>query len=174
MTILFYHQDKKHSVPTNIYWIHKFDNSAKIGIMARPRGDDWLEDEINHLKNNGVGVLVSLLESDEIYELKLDSEEQLCKTKDIIYINFPIGDRDVPKQNGDTDKLVDILTKQIDEGNSVVVHCRMGIGRSSIIAASVLLKYKLKAKDIIETISSIRGLKVPDTDKQLSWLKSRE
>ena len=34
--------------------------------MARPRGSDWLEDEINHLKNNEVGVLVSLLDRDEI------------------------------------------------------------------------------------------------------------
>ncbi len=142
--------------------------------MARPRGDDWLEDEINHLKNSGVGVLVSLLERDEIYELKLDNEEQLCRTKNIAYINFPIGDRDVPKQNGDTDKLVDKLVKKLDEGYSVVVHCRMGIGRSSIIAASVLLKYKLKAKDFIENISSIRGLNVPDTDKQLSWLIARQ
>ena len=161
-------------MPTNIYWIHKFDNSAKIGIMARPRGDDWLEDEINHLKNNEVGVLVSLLERDEIYDLKLDNEEHICTTKNITYINFPIPDRDIPKQNGDTDKLIGILTQKIDEGQSVVIHCRMGIGRSSIIAASVLLKYKHKAKNVIENISLVRGLKVPDTDKQLSWLISRE
>ncbi|MGN6438292.1 MAG: protein-tyrosine phosphatase family protein [Agriterribacter sp.] len=69
---------------------------------------------------------------------------------------------------------MDSLTRKIDEGQSVVIHCRMGIGRSSIIAACVLLKYKLKAKVIIENISSIRGLKVPDTDEQLSWLMSRE
>jgi protein-tyrosine phosphatase len=50
----------------------------------------------------------------------------------------------------------------------------MGIGRSSIIAAAVLLKYKQNADKIIENISTIRGLKVPDTDKQLSWLKSRK
>lgn len=67
-----------------------------------------------------------------------------------------------------------MLTSKIDNNHSVVIHCRMGIGRSSIIAASVLLKYKLKAQDIIETICSIRGLKVPDTDEQLLWLKARE
>jgi protein-tyrosine phosphatase len=161
-------------MPTNIYWIHKFDNSARIGIMARPRGEDWLEGEINHLKNNEVGVLVSLLERDEIYDLKLENEKQFCKAKNIIYINFPIPDRGIPKQNADTDKLIDTPIKEIDQEHSVVIHCRMGIGRSSIIAASVLLKYKLKAKEIIENISSIRGLKVPDTDKQLSWLLSRE
>ena len=158
---------------TKIYWIHKFDNSAKIGIMARPRGDDWLEDEINHLKNSEVSVLVSLLERGEICDLKLEEEERLCKAKDITYISFPIADRDIPKQKGDIDDLIDLLTAKIDNGFSAVIHCRMGIGRSSIIAASVLLKYKLKTKDIMETICSIRGLKVPDTDEQLSWLKAR-
>ncbi len=142
--------------------------------MARPRGDDWLEDEINHLKNNEVGVLVSLLEKDEIYELKLNNEEQLCRTKNITYINFPISDRDIPKQDGDTDKLIDTLTKKIDEGHSVVIHCRMGIGRSSIIAACILLQKGLKADDVVANICKVRGLKVPDTDEQLKWLKARQ
>lgn len=161
-------------MPTHIYWINKFDNSARIGIMARPRGGDWLKDEICHLKNNGVNILVSLLERDEINELKLDDEERLCEAENIFYINFPIPDREAPNHNIDADKLVEILTKKVDEGQSIVIHCRMGIGRSSIIAASILLKYNLKAKDIIENISAIRGLKVPDTDKQWKWLKSRE
>jgi len=161
-------------MPTKIYWIHKFDNSAKIGIMARPRGDDWLEDEITHLKYNEVGVLVSLLESDEIYDLKLDNEERICMAKNITYINFPIPDRDIPRQNSDTDKLISTLTNYLNEGQSIVIHCRMGIGRSSIITAAVLLRFEFKAKDIIETISTIRGLKVPDTEMQLSWLVLRE
>jgi len=161
-------------MPTNIYWIRKFDNSARIGIMARPRGDDWLEDEIAHLKNNKVDVLVSLLERDEIYDLKLEFEEELCLTKDIQFINFPIPDRDIPRLNDNIDGLLNSLTKKINEGHSVVIHCRMGIGRSSIIAAAVLLTFDMKANEIIENISSIRGLKVPDTDKQLAWLKSRQ
>jgi protein-tyrosine phosphatase len=161
-------------VPTKIYWLHTFDNSAQIGIMARPRGNDWLEDEINHLKNNKVGVLVSLLETSEIDELKLNLEEELCFTKGITFINFPIADRDIPRQSDNIDKLVDTLINKLNEGLSVIVHCRMGIGRSSIIAASVLLHYNHNADGIIENISSIRGLKVPDTDKQLQWLKARE
>ena len=85
--------------------------------MARLRGDDWLEDEINHLKNNSVEVLVSLLEKDEIYDLKLDLEEELCVTKNITYINFPIPDRDIPKQNAKTDQLVDVLTTKLKKGH---------------------------------------------------------
>ena len=161
-------------MPTKIYWLHTFGNSAKIGIMARPRGDNWLEDEINHLKNNKVGVLVSLLERGEINELKLDLEEELCIIKHIDYINYPIPDRDIPKYGDKTNQLIERLTRKLNEGLSVVIHCRMGIGRSSIIAAAVLMTYKLKSNDIMNNISNVRGIKVPDTDKQIAWLKARE
>ena len=161
-------------MPTKIYWLHKFDNSAKIGIMARPRGDNWLEDEIKHLKNSSVNVLVSLLERSEIYELDLDHEEELCLSKNIEYLNLPIPDRDIPGQGDKVDQLIDKLIQKLNAGLSIVIHCRMGIGRSSIIAAAVLMTYGFKSHDIIKNISIVRGLKVPDTDKQIAWLKARE
>jgi len=159
---------------TKIYWIHKFDNAAKLGIMARPRGDDWLADEIGNLKKQNVKLLVSLLEKEEIGELGLRQQETICKSSDIEFINFPIADRGIPKTSDKTDWLVDSLTHKLPHGTSVVIHCRMGIGRSSIIAAAVLLRTGLKADNIIDNISKIRGLKVPDTDKQLEWLKARQ
>ena len=159
---------------TKVYWIHAFANSARIGIMARPRGNDWLEDEITNLKSNGVDTLVSLLERREIIELDLIDEEKRCAENGITYVNFPIPDRDIPEQGGGIDQLIDQLTTKIDAGLSVVIHCRMGIGRSSIVAAASLLTYKIKAVDSIEAISAIRGLTVPDTDRQLNWLKQRE
>lgn len=142
--------------------------------MARPRGGDWLDDEIAHLKNNKVAILVSLLESSEIYDLELKGEADLCRAKQIEYINFPIRDRGIPKSDKETDQLIELLSGKLNRGLSVVIHCRMGIGRSSIIAAAILLKYKLQASNIIESICRIRGLKVPDTAEQLTWLKGRK
>ena len=159
---------------TKIYWIYQFDNSAKIGIMGRPRGNDWLEDEINHLKNNGVDVLVSLLEKGEIDELGLKYEEKYCIAKNITYINFPIKDRDIPQDKNLLDKFIATIVLKINEGKSVVIHCRMGIGRASIITSSILLQYNFTVNEIIDKITSIRGLKVPDTDEQVAWLKLRE
>ena len=159
---------------TRIYWIHQFDNTAKLGIMARPRGDDWLVDEIANLKKQNVRLLISLLEAEEINELRLRQQETVCKGNDIEFINFPIADRDIPKIDDKTDWLIEYLTDKHKAGVSIVIHCRMGIGRSSIIAAAVLLQAGLKADKIITDISKIRGLKVPDTDKQLQWLKARQ
>lgn len=142
--------------------------------MARPRGNDWLADEVANLKKQNVGLLVSLLEKEEIGELGLRQQESLCKDAGMEFINFPIADRNIPKASDKTDWLVDYLTGKLQEGIFVVIHCRMGIGRSTIIAASVLLRAGLKADDVIDSITKIRGLKVPDTDKQLQWLKARQ
>ena len=45
---------------TEIYWI-KAAGPGKLAVMPRPRGGDWLEDEIRGLKRFGVDILVSLL-----------------------------------------------------------------------------------------------------------------
>jgi len=156
---------------TKLYWLHQYANSAKLGIMARPRGDDWLDDEITNIKKQGVGLLVSLLEPSEVSELGLRQEQQLCSKHNINYLNFPIADRGVPKRNSDTDTLINHLLNKIDTGSTTVIHCRMGIGRSSIIAGALLLKTGQKAKDIFAHISKVRGLPVPDTDEQAKWLE---
>lgn len=142
--------------------------------MPRPRGDEWLVDEIINIKKQNVGVLVSLLTKEEILELRLQKEEAICKDNGIEFISYPIGDRDIPKTKDKIDRLINYLTAKVDNGFSVAIHCRMGIGRSSIIAASILLKKQYKADDVIANISKIRGLKVPDTDEQLKWLRARQ
>jgi hypothetical protein len=44
---------------TKIYWVYDFANGAKLGIMPRPRGDDWLEEEIIKLKKQNIGLWLS-------------------------------------------------------------------------------------------------------------------
>ena len=159
---------------TKIYWIEKFDNGAAVGIMPRPRGDDWLEDEIRRFELNGVNAIVSLLESQEIAELGLKNEETLCQRYGIKFINYPIPDRGLPKDQQTVNQLTDGLRNRIDQGQRIVIHCRMGIGRSSMIAAAVLIKDKMKANEIFDKISQIRELRVPDTEDQIDWLRGFE
>lgn len=158
---------------TKLYWLYKSRNNARLAIMARPRGNEWLEDEIVHFKKQDIGVIVSLLESSEIAELGLKDEEALCIKHGIVYINFPIPDRDIPQSKEKVEVLISGLIAKLDEGVSIAIHCRMGIGRSSIIAAAVLLKEGGKPDDIIQHVSKIRGVNVPDTNQQLEWFKKR-
>ena len=69
---------------------------GKVNIMARPRGGDWLIDEIKALRAPGVDILVSLLTSLEMSELDLAEEATFCHQQGISYISFAIRDRSVP------------------------------------------------------------------------------
>lgn len=45
--------------------------AGRLSTMARPRGNDWLQDEMKGLREAGTDVLVSMLTSDEVDELDL-------------------------------------------------------------------------------------------------------
>ncbi|MFT4110031.1 hypothetical protein, partial [Propionicimonas sp.] len=51
-------------------------------------------------------------------------------------------------------------------GHGVAIHCRAGIGRSSVLAAAVLQLEGVPADEAWNLISHARGLPVPDTDAQ--------
>ena len=159
---------------TRIYWIENFSNGARLGIMARPRAADWLDDEVLSLKKQKVGTLVSLLEPTEIKELGLEKESETCERHHIEFINFPIPDRGTPASDKHISSLIKVIIERIETGSSVIIHCRMGIGRSSIVAAAVLLLKGYTADQAICQITVVRGLKVPDTDEQVAWLRKRE
>jgi hypothetical protein len=50
--------------------------TGKLGTMARPRGNDWLGDEMEALRDVGLDVLVSMLTSTEAADLELGSAVQ--------------------------------------------------------------------------------------------------
>ena len=47
---------------------------GKLGIVARPRGGDWLDEEARGWREAGLDVVVSLLEEAEAIELDLRGE----------------------------------------------------------------------------------------------------
>lgn len=48
-----------------VYWID-LPMAGRLAIMARPRAGDWLEDEISGWRAQGVEIVVSLLEQEEV------------------------------------------------------------------------------------------------------------
>jgi protein-tyrosine phosphatase len=67
------------------------------------------------------------------------------------------------------DKLANLLYQKINEGGKVVIHCRMGIGRTSVLAATILLIDEPDNSSVFDFLSGVRTLKVPDTEQQVKW-----
>ena len=155
-----------------VYWISDI-NPFKLAVMPRPRGGEWLEDEISVWKELGVDVVVSLLHQYEADELDISSEESLCLANDIQYRSFPIADRGVPASVPAFFNLADELAALVRQGSVVAVHCRAGIGRSALLAGCVLLRLGISVDAVFPMISKARGLTVPDTQSQIDWFQVR-
>ena len=153
------------------YWIAG-PWSGRLAIVPRPRGGDWLEEEIRSWREAGLDVMVSLLTHDETIELELNQEELLCRAQGIQFYTYPIPDRGVPTSRKATADLVKKLETALEAGKSVAIHCRQGIGRSSLIAALLLVSAGIDPEAALAQIRQARGCAVPDTVEQRNWIKS--
>lgn len=153
-----------------IYWLDLFEK-GNVAMSAAPKGNDWLEEEIKYLALRGITILVSLLEKSEIRELNLEEEKDMCEQNNIEFINFPIKDRQVPESKIQFSNLLQNIENALIENKKVLVHCRMGIGRTSLVCAGVLLKQGIKTKEVFDILSEKRTLKMPDTPIQKEWIE---
>ena len=143
---------------------------GRLAILPRPRGGDWLEDEVRGWRSASLDVVVSLLTSDEIADLDLAQEARLCQANDIEFLSFPIVDRGVPASPRGTLDFVKNLEPLLAGGKSVAVHCRQGIGRSALIAACLLVLAGTNPEVAFRKISAARGCSVPETPHQRQWV----
>jgi protein-tyrosine phosphatase len=153
-----------------LYWI-KGPWPGKLAISARPRGGDWLEDEISGWRTDGVDAVVSLLTSQENQDLQLDAESKLSQARGLRFVSLPVEDRGVPTSWDDAWHAVATIGEMLRHGKNVAVHCRQGIGRSGMISAAVLVKDGSTPDDAMKLISDVRGLPVPETPEQLEWVR---
>jgi len=141
-----------------------------VGIVPRPRGGDWLEDEVDALSAAGVEVVVSLLTDAEADEFGLRDEGALCRRRGLTFHSFPIPDRGVPQSRETAAGLAAELAREVRRGRNVAVHCRQGIGRSALMAALVLSRAGLEPARALREIEAARGRPVPDTQEQRDWI----
>src|SRR5689334_10159627 len=82
---------------------------GRLAILPRPRGGEWLEDEVRSWRQANVDVVVSLLTAEEVGELDIAKEADWCRAQGIEYISFPVADRGVPPSVRGTVELVQLL-----------------------------------------------------------------
>ncbi|HEX7736315.1 MAG TPA: hypothetical protein VF458_15790 [Ktedonobacteraceae bacterium] len=145
---------------------------GRLSIMPHPRGGDHLATEMQELYFEGVDILVSLLTSGEVSELALQNEAEICQSQGMIYCTYPIQDHSVPPFSADTIALLEDLTSALAQGKHVAVHCWMGLGRSALIAASVLVLSGFTPEKACKLLSSARGYNVPEREEQCDWVRA--
>ena len=154
---------------TELYWIDG-PWPGRLAIAARPRGGDWLEDEMQGWSRMGVNTVVSLLTADEEEDLDLAGERETAAARGMQFISLPRPDRQVPVSNSEVMSALQQIESDLSSGDSVVVHCRQGIGRSGLIACALLIAKRLDPTHAVQRISRARGAPVPETKEQRDWI----
>ena len=81
---------------TKLHWVDG-PWPGKIALAARPRGGDWLDDEIAGWQQSGVTTVVSMLEPAEEKDLELSGEQSSVLAHGMAFRSLPIEDREVPR-----------------------------------------------------------------------------
>ena len=115
---------------------------------------------------------MSLLTEQEVEELDLAQEPTLCAQNGIEFLSLAVEDRGVPALDSDTTRFLGEVTARLLEKKAVVVHCRMGIGRSALLAACLLASRGVAVGEAFKLIADARGCPVPDTPEQQAWVDS--
>lgn len=139
---------------------------GRLLLSSRPRGGDWLGDEVAAWRSYGIETIVSLLTKEEEGELDLLQEDSEARKHGMAFISYPIPDRGVPSETSTFVNLLERIQGDLRQGKNVLVHCRQGIGRTGLIAASLLVRDGVEPERAIEHVSATRGVQVPETPEQ--------
>lgn len=150
----------------DVFWI----GNTGLAIVPRPRGDEWLNDDLARMKNAGIQTLVSTIEPWEANALGLGREHELAQRVGLNFISYAMPDRTTPSNRGDFTRFVKSLAARLEAGEKIGVHCRGCIGRSTVVTACTLITVGWSALDALHAIEIAREFRVPDTDEQREWI----
>lgn len=154
---------------TNLYWVDG-PWPGKLALAARPRGEDWLEDEVKSWRQAGVDTVLSLLEPQEERDLGLRDEANQVKRQGMKFMSLPIPDRQVPNSESELTATLERLDADLASGKNVVVHCRQGVGRTGLVATCLLVTKGFSPDIAVRNVGAARGVAVPETTAQRDWI----
>lgn len=139
---------------------------GRLGITIAPgkwrpgldhESDDLVRDDLAHLRDRyGAKVLVTLLEEFETRKLAIPELLAVARRMRFRVLWFPIPDVTAPTDLPATAKLVGQVVDALTSGETVVVHCRGGLGRSGTIAACCLVATGRGPEEAIAMVRAVR------------------
>ncbi len=155
---------------------------GRLGITFAPGKKiegQWerdLETDLRRLKDEyHAEVLVSLMEHTEYSELEIPELFQKTEDMGIEVLHLPIPDGSVPldSEADDYEALIEDIAERLKEGQTVVLHCRGGQGRSGLVAASVLVALGCPAVKALEVVREARegAVETPQQEERVQFLE---
>ncbi|MEO9193529.1 MAG: ADP-ribosylglycohydrolase family protein, partial [Polyangia bacterium] len=152
---------------------------GRIGLTIAPGKKDaprkWDRDvdaDLTRLRHHfSTDMLVSLLEPHEYELLHIPQLIERALAQGMETMRVPMKDVSVPKSPRELDGPVIEILSRVAQGATVVIHCRGGIGRSGVLAASCLVATGVEPDEAIERVRRVRPGAV-ETHQQEAWVRA--
>jgi protein-tyrosine phosphatase len=152
-----------------IFWING-EAPPRLAIVLCPRGDNWLDGDLQRMRQGGIKTVVSLLDPDEAEWLGLKNEKGAAERAGLNFLSHPIQDAHVPANVPTFRQFITGIADRLRAGEAVGVHCRGSIGRATVTAACSLISLGWDPAKALAAIERARGTGVPDTPEQKTWI----
>lgn len=139
---------------------------GRVGITIAPGkrgpgiGTLWrrdLDEDLVRLRDHfDTGLLVSLCEAPELTMLGIGNLSTRAMELGLPVESFPIPDGGVPASAEAVASLVSNVLEALAQGQTVVIHCRGGLGRSGLVAGCVLAARGTPAGEAISIVRKAR------------------
>jgi ADP-ribosyl-[dinitrogen reductase] hydrolase len=136
-------------------------SAGRLALTACPgrtepgeRARDALTADIACMAAQGVRLVVSLLTTAEMRKLGIGDLRAATAEAGLGWVHAPIDDFAPPDAAFDSgwESLGPLIHAHLDQGETVLIHCRAGLGRSGTIAALILIERGMTAAEAIDHV----------------------
>jgi protein-tyrosine phosphatase len=108
-------------------------------------------------KQFGINRLVCLLEDHELQQLGIPDLLTEAEARGVAIEHLPIPDEGLPDSMEVFAALVDRVVTALSGGETVLIHCKGGRGRTGMVAGACLVKLGYLPEDAISTVRQVRS-----------------
>ena len=146
----------------------KCDPHAMTGAWARD-----LSADLQTIRDWGAVTLVTLMEAHELESLAVNDLGEAARAAGLDWIHLPIRDVSIPDHRFEQHwpAISRRLAVRLESGESLVIHCRGGLGRTGLVAGLLLVQAGLMPEQALDAVRAARPRAV-ETREQENYLLS--
>jgi len=148
---------------------------GKMLLHSMPGRYEAIGSVWHQVRNETVSTIVCLAEKDEIHQKSFEYAQALDSgTVPCSVLHFEIPDRGAPEDRHAFWTLARDVARRLRSGESVLIHCAGGVGRTATLAISVLLALGEPASGARDRVSRAGStVETAPQSKLISWCESQ-
>ena len=149
--------------------------SGRLLLHSMPGRFEAIERVWHQVRSDAIGAIVCLTEQYEIHLKSTQYAQALASgTVPCAVLPFEIREGGVPEDRNAFWGLANDVAKRLQRGEAILIHCAGGVGRTAMLAVSVLLALG-EPMSAAESVVSQAGSTVETTPQveMLSWCASK-